>query len=207
MTKLTIRANVVDLGHDTPKSDDKFLVDTNVWYWMAYPNASLNPVAPQAYQVEKYPTYLSSAIDKQSAIYWSSLTLAELAHNIESSERQVYSATAGREIKPKEYRHGYRDQRIKTNNIIRDSWNVVKQIGSCAETVLDEAATDDGMATFLNAQIDGYDLFILTAMRSKNLSSVITDDGDYATVRGITVFTANQSVIEQARAAGKLLQR
>jgi hypothetical protein len=36
---------------------------------------------------------------------------------------------------------------------------------------------------------------------------VITDDGDYVTVPGIQVFTANYNVITAARNQGKLLTR
>lgn len=32
----TVRAAVVDIRQDTPKREDAFLVDTNVWYWLTY---------------------------------------------------------------------------------------------------------------------------------------------------------------------------
>jgi hypothetical protein len=204
---ITIRANVIDIGCDAPKQDDRFLIDTNVWYWMVYERASLNPSPPQAYQINAYPTYLSTAISQKSSIYWSSLSLAELAHNIEGTERKIYSDTAGREISVKEFRHGYPENRRKTNNIIRGCWDNVKTLGACAPTVLDDATTDEAVATFLNAQVDGYDLFITSAMRSANITNVITDDGDYASVKGLNVFTANQNVIKHARAANKIVTR
>ncbi|KLU25078.1 hypothetical protein EOS_16730 [Caballeronia mineralivorans PML1(12)] len=205
--KITIRANVVDISSDSPNPDDQFLIDTNVWYWMVYERASLNPNPPQAYQLDHYPAYLSKALEQQAAIFWSSLSLAELAHNIEGTERQIYSDTAGRPISVKEFRHDYPQNRMRINNLIRDCWHQVKGFGGCAPTLLDEATTDASMSTFLNAQVDGYDLFIITAMQSSNITNVITDDGDYASVAGLTVFTANPTVIRLAKAANRLRTR
>lgn len=34
-----VRARVIDLKADTPKVEDMFLVDTNVWFWFLLPTA------------------------------------------------------------------------------------------------------------------------------------------------------------------------
>lgn len=44
-------------------------------------------------------------------------------------------------------------------------------------------------------------------MEKAGIVQVITDDGDYVTVPGIKVFTANRNVIEAARNQGKLITR
>jgi hypothetical protein len=44
-------------------------------------------------------------------------------------------------------------------------------------------------------------------MRSHGVVQVITDDGDFSTVPGIQVFTANRNVIQAARAQGRLITR
>lgn len=49
----SIQAEVVDITTDSPKADDVFLVDTNVWYWMTYPNAT--SYVPS--QLANYPGY------------------------------------------------------------------------------------------------------------------------------------------------------
>ena len=41
-----IQANVVDIRKDLPKSNDVFLVDTNVWYWITYTRASQSGQPP-----------------------------------------------------------------------------------------------------------------------------------------------------------------
>jgi len=96
----TIQANVVDITADAPKSADVFLVDTNVWYWMTYSNATT--FVPS--QLSDYPGYINKALGENSKIHHTGLSLAELSHLIEKTEREIYERTVCA-IKTKEYRH------------------------------------------------------------------------------------------------------
>ena len=42
-----IQAEVVDITTDLPTSNDAFLVDTNIWYWMTYHRASQTKQPPK----------------------------------------------------------------------------------------------------------------------------------------------------------------
>ncbi|MEA5577670.1 hypothetical protein [Anabaena sp. UHCC 0451] len=55
--------------------------------------------------------------------------------------------------------------------------------------------------------LDGYDLFILESMGQESIDKIITDDGDFVTVPGIQVFTANPRAIAAANNQGKLIRR
>ena len=44
-------------------------------------------------------------------------------------------------------------------------------------------------------------------MKKEEINNIITDDGDYCTVHGITVFTPNRNVLNAATSQGKLLTR
>jgi len=44
-------------------------------------------------------------------------------------------------------------------------------------------------------------------MQSHGVVQVVTDDGDFATVLGIQVFTANRNIIRAAHAQRKLITR
>jgi hypothetical protein len=55
--------------------------------------------------------------------------------------------------------------------------------------------------------IDGYDLFIAEAMANAGVTQILTDDGDYCTVPGIQVLTANRQAIDAAQAQGTLKVR
>lgn len=74
-------------------------------------------------------------------------------------------------------------------------------------TAVDNQMANDALVRFQIEKVDGYDLFILESMRNHGVVQVITDDGDFATVPGIQVFTANRNVIAAARNQGKLRSR
>ncbi|MCB2264316.1 MAG: hypothetical protein LGR52_15455 [Candidatus Thiosymbion ectosymbiont of Robbea hypermnestra] len=72
---------------------------------------------------------------------------------------------------------------------------------------IDAPTADAALDRLQTERVDGYDLFILESMKSHGLVQVITDDGDFATVPRIQVFTANRNVIRAARAQRKLITR
>lgn len=72
---------------------------------------------------------------------------------------------------------------------------------------IDATITSAALNRFQTEKVDGYDLFILESMKNKGVVQIITDDGDFASVQGIQVFTANKNVITAATNQGKLLTR
>ncbi len=105
-----IAADIIDIQTDTPKKEDKFFIDTNVWFWMTYTRAGNSALH---YQVTRYPSYVDSILDMGGNIYQNGLSFAELAHLIERTELNIYnnSSHGGREIRGKEFRHGYPRER------------------------------------------------------------------------------------------------
>lgn len=198
----TVYAEVVDITTDLPRCDDVFLVDTNVWYWMTYPNATSSIPS----QLADYPRYLNEALAAQAKIHHSGLSLAELAHLIEKTEREIYEAAAGA-IKPKEFRHNLSDKRCRVCAEIQAAWCQVTSLADPLTVTIDTRVTTDTLNRLHNEFVDGYDLFILESMRANGIVQVITDDGDFVTVAGIQVFTANRNAIAAAESQGKLVDR
>ncbi|MDS4020202.1 MAG: PIN domain-containing protein [Candidatus Competibacter sp.] len=203
----TVRAQVVDIRGDAPTASDRFLVDSNAWYWLFYARASQTPSAPQPYQLRYYPNYLKQAIQTKSILYCCALNYAELAHNIEKAEREIYADKASKNIGAKPFRHDYPNQRLKIVRLIGDTWSDVRSISTLLDLTLDSAFMQSAMTLFPSVGLDGYDLFMAETALHSGISQIITDDGDFATVPGITLFTANQRVIQDAKADRKLLIR
>lgn len=199
----TVQAEVVDISADTPKTEDAFLVDTNVWYWTTYPNATSH--IPN--QISDYPGYLNNALGASAKIFHSGLTLAELSHIIEKTEREIYERNIGNSIKPKEFRHNLAGQRRRVVSEVQAAWAQVASLAEPLTVTIDSPAATAALNRLQTEKVDGYDLFILESMRSHGVVQVITDDGDFATVPGIQVFTANRNVIQAARAQGRLITR
>ncbi len=198
-----IQAEIVDITIDSPKEDDVFLVDTNVWYWMTYTRASLSDRPPAQYQTTNYPGYTNAALAAGARMYQSGLSLAELTHLIEKAEREIYEKT-NRQARPKEYRHNFPAERARVIAEIQSAWGQVVTLANPLAATIDGQTTEAALTRLETEKVDGYDLFILESMKIHGVVQVITDDGDFVAVSGIQVFTANRNVIAAARNQGKL---
>lgn len=198
----TIQADVIDIRQDTPKTEDAFLVDTNVWYWVTYTKASQTA---QPYQIKDYPTYISRALSSKSQLFKCGLSLAELSHRIEKTEHEFFSYT--RTLTLKEYRHNYPQERATVVQEVQAAWGQVKSMANAVDITVNKDSTDRVLTRMASEPLDGYDLLILEAISQAGIVNVITDDGDYAMVPGIQLFTANHNVIEAARNQGRLIGR
>lgn len=204
---LTVRAQIVDIRADTPKDTDVFLVDTNAWYWLFYSRASLTQNGPLTHQLTDYPAYLGTAISAKSTLHCYGLTFAELAHNIEKAEREIYEAQTANPISTKAFRHDYQNQRRKVVTQITDTWADVLSVSTMLDLNMAPTFMQSALSLFPSVGLDGYDLFMAEATLKAGVAQIVTDDGDYATVPGLTVFTANRKVIQLAAATGKLVTR
>jgi hypothetical protein len=201
-----VQAEVIDIRVDRPKPTDIFLVDTNVWVWMTYSVASQTPNPPVQSPPAAYPKYFKRALAARAKFRWCGLSLSELAHTIEKAEFDLFVAT-NPNTTLKEYRHNLPTERAHVVSEVQAAWGAVKQIASPVEVSICLATSDAALVRLSTQQLDGHDVFLLEAMNAANVGQLLTDDGDFCSVPGIQVFTANRQVIEAARNQGKLLAR
>ena len=207
-----VQADVVDITADNPKANDVFLVDTNIWYWMTYTRASQSVRPPAQYQSTHYPAYANAALIAGARLFQSVLSLAELTHLIEKAEFEIY-AKANQATFPdpsrfdKNFRHSFTAERSQVVAEIQAAWGQVTSLADPLTAEIDAPTAAAALMRLQTEKIDGYDLFILESMKNNGVVQVITDDGDFATVSGIQVFTVNRNVLSAARSQGKLLTR
>ena len=201
-------ANVVDIRKNMPqKESDVFFVDTNAWYWFTYSRVSMAPNPPQAYRVSGYTEFIKKALSVKANLYWCGLTFSELTHLIERAEWSIYKVanSLGENFTMKQFRHNYPEER---ENVVSEMESVCIQLKSMAK-ILPIDVDCDSPGTILgilqNNELDGYDALVTDAIRKAGIVNVVSDDGDFAGVEGINLFTANHNVIETARNAGKLI--
>lgn len=205
---LTIAADVIDISSDIPKLTDRFYVDTNAWFWQTYSRSGLLSSPPRYHQLTYYPTYLGLAITAKSMLFYSGYTLTELASIIERSELDIYSDTSGFDTtKTKEYRHNLPNERLNVVAEINLSWGIIKATGTFIESRVTEDFTSQIFNRLQTQLVDGYDAMILETLKRANQNQIISDDGDFATIAGLQVFTSNPNVIRLARQQGKLIVR
>jgi len=201
-----IVADVIDIRVDSPKPEDVFLVDSNVWYWMTYTRASLVMEPWTLSRVRDYPGFVNKAIATSAKLYRCALSFSELAHTIEKSEREIFEKTSG-PIRTKEYRHNEPKERLNVVSEVQAAWGQVKTMALSLDVTINDTITDAALKRFEKECVDGYDLFLLETMSNQKVIQIITDDGGFATVAGIRVFTANQNVIAAAQKQGKFIKR
>lgn len=211
MPNYIVKASVVDITRDTPQPEDRVWVDTNVLYWQTYSRASLRPKAPLGYQTRTYPSWLSRALRTGSTLHWLALSFAELAHQVETAEREI-AESAGQiayGTKPKDFRHNYPAQRANVIAEITNCWQAVETMASelPGGVVANAGLIAASLPLMSQCAVDGYDLFMIRALKAAAVTQVLSDDGDFCTVRGITLFTANRSVIQEATSQGSLVVR
>ena len=204
---LTVSANVVDLRNDTPKPTDKFFVDTNVWYWLTYSRSKQSSNFPKPYQTNDYPKYIQQTLKAQSKLYKSGLSFPEIAHLIERNERDIFNNANSSDIKPKEFRHNYPNERTNVVQEIQTSWQQIEQFGNTIDVLVNDAILTKADTRLAQDKLDGYDLLMIESILTNGINFVITDDSDFGTISGITVFTANWSLINAAQAQNKLVVR
>ncbi len=204
-----VQAQVVDLRTDTPKRTDRFFVDTNVWFWTVYSSARISPTPPRSYQVRDYPAYLQKALTVGAALKWSGLSLSELAHRIEETEYAIFTAPPAPPISKKEFRHNLPAERQRVMQEVEAAWQGVEAMGKHLDkpVTIDAATTAKALQELKARALDGYDVFSLHAALAAGVNSVVTDDGDFCVVPGITLFTANRTVVTVAQSQGKLTVR
>jgi hypothetical protein len=213
MPSYAVQTDVVDVTTDTPRSTDVFWVDTNVWFWMTYGRFHLRAQdrRPRANQTRSYPPFVKNGLRARAQFHWIGLSLSELARQIEDAEREIAETTGqiAPGTKAKEFRHDHPALRRAVVQEVESCWRQVEQFGSPLPSapVIDSAAVHTALADMQALPLDAYDLFAVQAIRSSSIPQVLTDDGDFCTVPGITLFTANRGVIAAASAQGKLVKR
>lgn len=136
------------------------------------------------------------------------LIFSEIAHVIEMSEYDIFCE--GFEEKPslKEFRHNFSDERKIVIEEIEIAWETVCNSSESFAITMDEQSSKHTFEDLKKYCLDCYDIVYLREIKkTMDVPQIITDDGDFATVSGITVFTANNTIIRAAKDAEKLIVR
>lgn len=200
-------AEVVDITADTPRSDDVFLVDTNVWFWTTYSRAALAPAPPPHHKTKHYPEFLRRAMGVDAELLRCDLSVGELAHLIEKTEYDIFCQQTAYSGRPKDFRHTEAAARTRVVAEIQAAWGQVEQMSADVVFQVDAALGAAVLKQCAAACIDGYDAMMLYAAAQSGIRQVVSDDSDLCTVPGIQLFTANRNVVQAAQGAGRLISR
>ncbi|MEP2446581.1 MAG: hypothetical protein ABJI69_05080 [Balneola sp.] len=201
-SSFSVKASIFNIRESSPKERDRFLVDTNVWYYLLFPQELIPPDGIGGYQLHFYPEFLAKAKKCGATLYFSSISLVELFRLVESTSYRFYVYKNGLDTE----NFSRKDFRYSAENGwqgVLDNYDAIYSNIKDWANHLPRNEHDD--LAYLNNLHDnltkGYlelgDQIMIKAMKkSKFISQIITDDGDFATCKDIEVYTANNSVIK-----------
>ena len=166
-----------------------YFVDTNVWYWITYvASKSFLAVRPQEYQLDHYPSFIEMALNSGSTLYYSPLTLVELASLIERSEWEIFKQfnSAGN-CNLKSFR---RDDAQRRGVIaeLKTAWDAVTGMARPLPYIESGEMASNIMGILESALLDGYDAIYVWIMRECGVLNVISDDKDFKGVKGLNLY-------------------
>ncbi|WP_324051714.1 type II toxin-antitoxin system VapC family toxin [Aeromonas caviae] len=178
---------------DPSKSNkERFFVDTNVWYWLTYVSSKqflANP--PSDYQTTIYPDFIEKVLQGGSELYYTQLTLVELANIIERAELAIYNAKIGsgeQKISNIKKFRKIKDARTNVLNEIEVAWQSIKNIAKELPVNLHSGILPEFLSTIQSFKLDGYDVLYYQIMKNNNIKNIITDDKDFIHINDIDVY-------------------
>ena len=199
------------------------VVDANVLYWIFYLNfESLSPAKGQEAKPRYsliYSRFWQRAANSGAKFYFSGATLGEFSKLAEHAELEAIwlrdrhrprldaEPTAigfnPRLCKMRRYRYADQLRRIrgKVEAMIAD---LRKSVALLPDLQMGELLVKAASTAWATSNADFPDAVMVTAAILQRRDSFLTHDADLATFPGIKVFTANNSLIEAAKTAGKL---
>jgi hypothetical protein len=204
-----IQANIIHASKFKPTGKEHILLDTQILLWMYYPKFS-SPMSgidpPTRDQLKIYPTLLKSLITAKSMLYYTGFNLPELFHQIERFECGLHCYGVKIEMKPKHYRYEVAGAMQQIMDEVQTIWQKISKIAHLIPVSMNATFLQESLTHYGVCQVDGYDRLMLEVARTAGVPLwILSDDGDMACVKEVTVITENQSVLADAYNKGLVL--
>jgi len=206
----------VDVRRPEASVPPRCLVDTNILYFLHYDrftNLDALGEGPRPYQTTEYPRYIKRLRYENKELWVHRTGLIELARIVERAELQILYAVktpdvAGipPDLNVKAIRRTYRaeyllcQERVLTYlAAVRKAYRLIAMVGNDAVSYW--PAWD---VAWPRTVADPEDVGQLVDAVATGLSQVLSDDADWVSLDGITLYTANAVAIRAAQLAGRL---
>lgn len=182
-------------GADISK-DDRFFVDTNVWYWFTYcaSKSFASGDAPKTYQLNEYSKFIEKVLDSGAKLFHCPLVYTELTNVIEKAEHNIYQHNSGQSISRKEFRN-IEVERSKVSNEIEVAWRTIDQISNSLKLTVQSSTVNLIHEAYTSTTLDAYDSIYYSIMKALGINNIITDDKDFLSCDEGRIYTANNSMI------------
>ncbi|RZR29847.1 type II toxin-antitoxin system VapC family toxin [Vibrio vulnificus] len=181
----------------TPVHQDRYFVDTNVWFWFTYCASKeiSTDRSPKRYQLEKYPEFIEKVLDSGAKLYHCPLVYTELANIIEKTEFDIYCENnPAATINRKEFR-SLESEREKVMSEINLAWRTINDLSTCLDINLREDRVPSIHELLSTTTLDSYDALYLGLMQQEGIEKIITDDNDFVSSTVADIYTANNRIL------------
>lgn len=170
-------------------SNRPYFLDTNILYWYCYPNYALLNSNKVHRQSEIYINFVDNLVYNGNPIFTSVYNMSELLYTVEKNEFELYKSKQGTDVTLKEFRRITNRSDLKTTLLV-----CIENIKNICK-ILDYHSGPDILDEFVSSidkhHCDNYDYIILKNCIADNKKHIISDDADFATMDGFTLYTAN----------------
>lgn len=172
----------------------EFFLDTNVLYWYVYPRYGITKKSIQ-YQAQPYYDFVDKLVADGNPILTSVYNISELLNVIEKNEFDIFSTlNPEAHYNLKDYRKD-KNERKKLKKILETTMNNVANTCSVLDFNFTYGSLTKFAKTLIEHRCDPFDFIILENCIKTAHSNIITDDNDFSTIDGITLFTANETIL------------
>ena len=201
-----LKAEVFDIRKPDCQTELKIVVDTNVLYFTYYDRFDqlgvLNEDQPRTYQIEQYPAFIEKLLNNKSSLFVHRINLFEFSKTVEIVELKILYYELNKpnviweEFKPKKVRLEYLSDYRKIQQAIVTYLNsITKTFELINVNVPCNRIAADFLFEWTDSIIDAGDAMLIAEAKRFGLTSILSDDADFATLKGIRLYTANDKVL------------
>jgi hypothetical protein len=213
-----VLAKVVDITKAKAPIPKQIVVDASVLYFVYYPNfrqlAAVGGSQPKHYQTSTYPAWYNTVLKAKTEFFASPVTLAEFIRVCEYAEIEALwisdpNMPDGEEFSPRKCKDARYSYEARLGKIRKDAHSYLLQARKTVKLLPEFANAPDELdltvTEWLASTGDAADSILVANARYSQVPHVLADDVDILSFGGITVYTANRTALQDAIAAGKLL--
>ena len=168
-----------------------FFLDTNVLYWYTYPRYGITKKSV-LYQAQPYYDFVDKLVSDGNPIFTSVYNISEVLHVIEKNEFDIFLAThPDSHYNIKDFRKDSSERKKLKMNLETAITNA-NNICSILDFNFTYKALFNFTQSFSTHRCDTFDYIILQNCIENSYTNIISDDNDFSTIEGITLYTANK---------------
>ena len=190
-------AQILAIDKTRPIKNERYLIDTNVWFWFTYVASKqiILPNHPSQYQIKEYPLFIESLLRQEAILCHTSLTLTELANVIENTEFELYKSKENHKYLSKKDFRKLPAERGRVLKEIHTAWETIDQISKCISCMVNREFIGKSYKIMESATVDPFDALYLQIMDINQIDYVVSDDIDYSYVSKNILLTANTKAL------------